>query len=1560
MAVTPNNNPGSNPNQLNEKQLEKLITLLQKIDELTEEGAINLASQLQSAGNAGKELSRLEKEWDNITSDISYGTVGFRDILELISNSNEGLKLSSKVYKGLTSLADLLQKYQRGSSNISEKEIIKQKELTESSKFQLETANDLLKSKNEELESREASNKKEEQSLLKAIEALKTRRDTYGISQKEESILQQNQERVKEIDREYQSIEKQINKNNTILERNNAIIKDYDALFKGLELTLQDIGQKIKFKNIENLDEKLKSTVKETLSTDENIVKINKSFNVLNGLAQKAYDHQNGITELSGKEIKSLVQKQEYEYKSLVNKEASLKKEQDSLQTQLNDNKALIVTTKNREEELTLLKESGKITKEQETELENIPTLLQKQNKISSELNEKLDTNKKLHKKIHETITDSSGALNALKNTLSKISKEDKIKSIENLDQHLKDIVENAHSTDKNLFRITKSFDVINSIAQKFEDHQSGANKLSEKEAKQLLDKLESERKRLSYRYESLKLEEQELKRNEEIQKGLVIAKQQEIDNLEAKSSLTKDEEENLKKLKVEYQGLTDQQNKITEDLEVNRVLQEKTLKFVNKQNEAYNTTVNNLKAAKKEAENMRKALGLSGLAVDGIGKALGKVGLGGLASIMGLDDAKDKMKEVADEITEGGKKAAGLGGQFQILIAGLKEVGASIFKNLTDPITIVTGLVAGLTAGIKGLISLFEQTSKFNGDIAKTFALSATESSKIGDNLRNAASSDFFMSNEEARQAFDAMANATGTINSAFSDGKTVSAMNDMMTYAGYTAEEAGEFYKLGQLNNKSADEMVTSLQGQLKVLQVNNKLRINEKQAVEMVAKASATVRMNLGANPKKLADAAFYASKLGMTLDEISSAAEQTLNFESAIQNQLEYQVLTGKEINIDAYQQAAASGDTAKAAEEMNRILNEQGDSIKGNFFAQESLAKTLGISREQLMKSLELQKVQKKVGGDIRDIEEAINNKMKKGLTFEQAAAEASKEGYESMVKQNQNAQVFSKTISEIKENFMNTIANSQEFKDLFKQENIDKYVKFITNDLMPAVTAVAKGFVGIIGTLKEFKEPIKWLLEHLGTISKVLLAIATVKVATNIVKGVGGLVSSIKDLASGKFGSPGSKNNPLYVTPTGGGGLDGGGMDMDGSGKSGKTMSRRQRNINRALKTGLGIAAAYTAYNALSGKNAEDFSQDEVQSYMQQTGIQDEGQAREQMASQQYQTGSKYGDLGIAGAEAISAASINTGKSVASTSPKPISQSKNQMSAYKAARAQGATATQALQQARQVKPEKGMFGKAFDFMSDMGSSVLKKTGLTDIAKQAKGFLQNPIVKGIGKALGPILSAVLGVMDIQAIISDAKMRSSAGEKVDTGKLGKRIIQSGADTVLKTILWAIPGVGQAIASADLALGWMGFSPLRWATDNLVDLIPDSAFKGLGDLAIGKQQQAQQVEDGSLNPNGGPVVSTFQKGELTPVMQGIKEDNVYMTTNKPVQQVSDGYYGRSSQDNSAVITAINKLTEVIMANSGKEIVMQMNGQTVGKVLTPIMTPGMVREINNTTVLV
>jgi hypothetical protein len=133
---------------------------------------------------------------------------------------------------------------------------------------------------------------------------------------------------------------------------------------------------------------------------------------------------------------------------------------------------------------------------------------------------------------------------------------------------------------------------------------------------------------------------------------------------------------------------------------------------------------------------------------------------------------------------------------------------------------------------------------------------------------------------------------------------------------------------------------------------------------------------------------------------------------------------------------------------------------------------------------------------------------------------------------------------------------------------------------------------------------------------------------------------------------------------------------------------------------------------------------------------------------------------------------------------------------------------------------------------------------------------------------------------------------------------------------------------------------------------------DILANPSAYPEGIVEQAQNVNVEEIEDGHLNPNGGPVVSTFQKGELVPIMQGIKEDNVYMTTNKPVQ-VQDGYYGRStSQDNSAFANALDRFTEALSGN--KEVTLVINGKELGTALIPIMTPGVVRQINNTNVLV
>ncbi len=179
-----------------------------------------------------------------------------------------------------------------------------------------------------------------------------------------------------------------------------------------------------------------------------------------------------------------------------------------------------------------------------------------------------------------------------------------------------------------------------------------------------------------------------------------------------------------------------------------------------------------------------------------------------------------------------------------------------------------------------------------------------------------------------------------------------------------------------------------------------------------------------------------------------------------------------------------------------------------------------------------------------------------------------------------------------------------------------------------------------------------------------------------------------------------------------------------------------------------------------------------------------------------------------------------------------------------------------------------------------------------------------------IAKGMSKLAGPALAAVAGFMDIQNEIAVAKMQRAEGKSVDTGKLGKRIIQKGAYPIAQAALNFIPGVGTLVMGADFILDMFGISPLRWLVNNLVDLVPDKAFKGLGKYALGKQKK---VNDGIINPKGG-IVMQGEQGTI----QLNKNDSVIAGTN---------LFGGSKGDDKVVkllerlITAVEKGGDVVL---------------------------------------
>jgi hypothetical protein len=149
--------------------------------------------------------------------------------------------------------------------------------------------------------------------------------------------------------------------------------------------------------------------------------------------------------------------------------------------------------------------------------------------------------------------------------------------------------------------------------------------------------------------------------------------------------------------------------------------------------------------------------------------------------------------------------------------------------------------------------------------------------------------------------------------------------------------------------------------------------------------VAMLGADIQMQYKKMPGQLELAVVKAKVLGVTFKQLDATAKGFLNIEESVNNELEYQLISGKRL-IDQngqsiaqkFQEAKLAGNPLKMAEAMNDVYESQQDILEGNnFYAKEQLAKTLGMTEEALMKSYQMQKLYKKTGMDTASVDKLL-------------------------------------------------------------------------------------------------------------------------------------------------------------------------------------------------------------------------------------------------------------------------------------------------------------------------------------------------------------------------------------------------------------------------------------------------------------------------------------------------------------------------------------------------------------------------------------------------------
>jgi len=545
------------------------------------------------------------------------------------------------------------------------------------------------------------------------------------------------------------------------------------------------------------------------------------------------------------------------------------------------------------------------------------------------------------------------------------------------------------------------------------------------------------------------------------------------------------------------------------------------------------------LKKQLSYSQNINKSIGLSGAGISAASKLASKLGLSGLDDV--FEDARQSAVEQAKALGVSETNTLGIIGKFKVLGTATKSLGKGLLQAFNDPL-IYVNLISKSFTYLKTIAFSFKEDV---ADLGRNFISIGSQANDLVQSFRDISSSSggLFYNSKEIQKAFIDLNNETGTFASV--SEKNLKTYVDLTSYLGLSGEEASKLYKISQLNGTEFENITKDVAVQTGLYNVRNKAAVNESKVLKNITSSSASIRVNLKGSTTELTKAAIEAAKMGASLDQIQKAAENTLNFEESIADEMQSELLLNTDLNLEQLRYAALTGDVTTQTKEMQRLITENKDKIKGNVIAQDQFAKTLGLSREELLQMQESMELQNKLGKDQASIEKAIAYEMEKGVSREEAIAAFKTKGIDDTLKQQKAAQELNRTYEQAKESIANAFAPLA--KSLFSPENMAKFAKI--------VTGLADGLA-------------KYVIPNLDKILAGFVAFKVAMFAKNIMKPDGSVLK------------------PLHVVVAGGGsGL--GDADSSGPlgkasiGKQAKTLFKNPKAYMRALKmggTGLKIA----------------------------------------------------------------------------------------------------------------------------------------------------------------------------------------------------------------------------------------------------------------------------------------------------------------------------------------------------------------------------------------------
>lgn len=309
------------------------------------------------------------------------------------------------------------------------------------------------------------------------------------------------------------------------------------------------------------------------------------------------------------------------------------------------------------------------------------------------------------------------------------------------------------------------------------------------------------------------------------------------------------------------------------------------------------------------------------------------------------IEADKILQKQFKDKIQEG-----------EELLKNLKAQKNTV-EGLAEKFKDIQSLLAPFTAIFNFLRKVAFDVSNQVTQLQKNLVLSSDEAYQVRSEFNDlaTASNNVLITTNALVASNIALGKQLG-FNARFSNDSVVE-FTKLTKQIGLSEEAAGGLAKFAKANSMTLKETKTVALGVSQQLSSQYGIQLDQREVLEEIGKISGQTLAMFKANPAALAQAVAQAKLLGTNLEIAKKQASALLDFESSIENELQAELITGQQFNLERARSASLMGDLTTTMKELNNQGIDFNKFSNMNVIAQEKVAAALGLSTDELSDQL---------------------------------------------------------------------------------------------------------------------------------------------------------------------------------------------------------------------------------------------------------------------------------------------------------------------------------------------------------------------------------------------------------------------------------------------------------------------------------------------------------------------------------------------------------------------------------------------------------------------------